>query len=92
MEKKLETQIEHEITELIENVFNFYKTKDVEGLLSLWNANADPDPMLIGTAEDEIRSGIQEIKNMNEREFSEIDDEMTSDYTIHSISTRGSIA
>ncbi|MHA2224708.1 MAG: YybH family protein [Candidatus Hodarchaeales archaeon] len=89
-EKNLDIQIETEIKELLRNVFNFYKTKDVEGLVSLWNVNSDP--ILIGTAEDEIRYGIHEIKNMNEREFSEMDNEVTLDYKIHKISSRGSIA
>jgi ketosteroid isomerase-like protein len=85
----MDTQIETEIKELLDNAFHFLQTEDVEGMLSLWNPNSDP--ILIGTAEDEIRNGIQAIKDLLERQFSETEGEVTTDYNIHKISSRGSI-
>jgi uncharacterized protein (TIGR02246 family) len=56
-----------EIQSVLDQFCEGYGNKDIDQLLSLFNA--DPNVLVIGTGEDEKRTGLEEIRIQFERDF-----------------------
>ena len=56
-----------EIQSVLDKFCAGYGKKDIDALLSLFDA--DPDVLVIGTGEDEKRTGLEEIRIQFERDF-----------------------
>jgi ketosteroid isomerase-like protein len=56
-----------EIQTVLDQFCASYGEKDINGLLHLFNT--DPNVLVIGTGEDEKRTGQEEIRNQFERDF-----------------------
>lgn len=66
---KADAQTETEIKALIEDMWQRYAQKDLEGFCAYWTD--DPDLIAIGTGADEIRFGLEALRHGMEREFDE---------------------
>ncbi|MDY6795969.1 MAG: nuclear transport factor 2 family protein [Actinomycetota bacterium] len=57
------------VMEVMEDYARLYSKGDIEGILKLF----DPDAAVIGTGEDEWRTGLDELREQVERDLSQVD-------------------
>jgi ketosteroid isomerase-like protein len=77
-----------EIESVLDKFREGYGNKDIDILLSLFDP--DPNVMVIGTGEDEKRSGLAEIKIQFERDFCQ-SDQLTVEFKNVSVSQQESV-
>ena len=77
-----------EIQSVLDRFCEGYGNKDIDILLSLFDP--DPDVLVIGTGEDEKRTGLEEIKIQFERDFCQ-SDQLTVEFKNVSVSELGPV-
>lgn len=77
-----------EIQSILDKFREGYGKKDIDILLSLFDP--DPNVLVIGTGEDEKRTGLEEIKIQFERDFSQ-SEELTVEFKNVAISQQDSV-
>lgn len=77
-----------EVQSVLDKFREGYGNKDVDTLLSLFDP--DPDVLVIGTGEDEKRTGLAEIKIQFERDFCQAE-ELTVEFKNVSVSQQESV-
>ena len=77
-----------EIQSVLDKFCEGYGKKDIDALLSLFDS--DPDVLVIGTGEDEKRTGLEEIRIQFERDFFQ-SERLTVDFENVAISQQDSV-
>ncbi|GJL78653.1 MAG: hypothetical protein NPINA01_16420 [Nitrospinaceae bacterium] len=77
-----------EIQSVLDKFREGYGNKDMDILLSLFDS--DPNVLVIGTGEDEKRTGLEEIKIQFERDFNQ-SDQLIVEFKNVSVSQLGSV-
>jgi len=77
-----------EIQSVLDKFCEGYANKDIDALLDLFDS--DPDVLVIGTGEDEKRTGLDEIKIQFERDFCQ-SERLTVDFENVTISQQDSV-
>jgi len=77
-----------EIQSVLDKFCEGYGNKDIDALLSLFDS--DPDVLVIGTGEDEKRTGLEEIRIQFERDF-RLSERLTVDFENVAISQQDSV-
>jgi len=77
-----------EIQAVLDKFCTGYGNKDIDALLNLFDS--DPDVLVIGTGEDEKRTGLEEIRIQFERDFCQ-SERLTVDFENVAISQQDSV-
>jgi len=86
---KADPKTESEIVEHTKTYLETYKNRDMEGFLGLFVT--DPDLVVIGTGVDEKCYGINDVKSLVMRDWSQ-SSEMSMSFSNMSVSRAGSVA
>ncbi len=68
---RAEQKIQSEVTQSLKGMFEAYKKKDLQGVLSFWAP--DPDITIIGSGEDEKGVGIDQLSASLKRDWEQAD-------------------
>jgi len=86
---KADAKTENEVMDTVKHCFDAFVKRDLNGFLSFFAT--DPDVVVIGTGRDEKCIGIDEIKAIIGRSFSQFEDGRF-EFGWHSVSAKGTLA